>query len=322
MNRRELLSVAGVGGMMFCLPTGGDLASQLKKEAKPVKDQTPPSPFRYCLNTSTIREAKLSLPALIDLTAEAGYDGIEPWIREIDSYIASGGSMKDLRQRLVDKNLRLESAIGFPKWAVDDAGERKKGFEEAKRGMELVRQLGGDSIAAPPIGVHQADAGDLDLDAAGERYHQLLELGKSIGVTPQLEIWGASKNLSTLKEAVYVAAASGHPDASLLLDIYHLYRGGSGFDGLRLLSKRALKIIHFNDYPKTSDRKTLTDADRVYPGDGVAPFSKICKQLKSIDFEGVLSLELFNRTYWKQDPVLVAKKGLLAMKKACSESDC
>ncbi len=36
-------------------------------------------------------------------------------------------------------------------------------------------------------------------------------------------------------------------------------------------------------------------------------------------FSGVLSLELFNRTYWEQDPQLVANTGLAKMKLAWSK---
>ncbi|OYW33991.1 MAG: hypothetical protein B7Z51_00240 [Methyloversatilis sp. 12-65-5] len=43
-------------------------------------------PFRYCLNTSTIREQKLGIVAEVELAAKVGYDGIEPWIRELDDF--------------------------------------------------------------------------------------------------------------------------------------------------------------------------------------------------------------------------------------------
>ncbi len=47
------------------------------------------SPFRFCLNTSTIRCGDLSIVEKIDVTAEAGYDGIEPWVAEMDAHTGS-----------------------------------------------------------------------------------------------------------------------------------------------------------------------------------------------------------------------------------------
>ena len=54
-----------------------------------------------------------------------------------------------------------------------------------------------------------------------------------------------------------------------------------------------------NDYPADPPRETITDGSRIYPGDGVAPSA--LHDLHDIGFRGVLSLELFNRDYWKQD---------------------
>ena len=45
-------------------------------------------PFRYCLNTSTLRGHNLSLPELVDIAAGAGYESIEPWVDEIEKYAA------------------------------------------------------------------------------------------------------------------------------------------------------------------------------------------------------------------------------------------
>jgi sugar phosphate isomerase/epimerase len=68
-----------------------------------------------------------------------------------------------------------------------------------------------------------------------------------------------------------------------------------------------------NDYPDLP-RTTINDADRVYPGLGVAPVSQALKMVMESGFQGSLSLELFNRTYWQQDPKEVAKTGLEKMK--------
>ena len=107
---------------------------------------------------------------------------------------------------------------------------------------------------------------------------------------------------------------SGHPKACVLPDIYHIFKGGSDFEGLNLLSGPAIQVFHMNDYPAEPPREKMNDADRVYPGDGVAPVTKILNSLKSKGSPVALSLELFNKGYWKQDPLEVAKTGLAKMK--------
>ena len=135
-------------------------------------------------------------------------------------------------------------------------------------------------------------------------------------VVPQAEVWGFSKTLGKLSEAVMVAIESDHPKACVLADVYHLYRGGSGFNGLKLLGPATMFVCHFNDYPAQPPREQITDAQRVYPGDGVAPLKEIIRDLLAAGFTGVLSLELFNRDYWKQDALAVARTGLEKMKAA------
>ncbi len=276
--------------------------------------------IRYCLNTSTIQGQKLSLVEEVALAADTGYDGIEPWIREIEAYRDAGGNLDDLRQRIADSGLTVESAIGFANWIVDDEAARRAGLEQARRDMELVRSIGGGRIAAPPVGANRSDADQLDLFRVAERYRELLELGRDVGVVPQVEIWGPSRNLSRLGEAVFVAIESGHPDACVLPDVYHIYRGGSDFAGLQLLSGHAIHCFHVNDYPSADDRTKLNDADRVYPGDGVAPLTAILQMLRASGFQGALSLELFNRDYWQQPAADVARIGLEKMRVAVEQS--
>ena len=62
-----------------------------------------------------------------------------------------------------------------------------------------------------------------------------------------------------------------------------------------------------------------TDSDRVYSGDGGAPLKEVLRELKCIGGMKVLSLELFNKAYWAQDPLVVAKTGLQKMKSLVNE---
>jgi len=275
-------------------------------------------PFRYCFNTSTIRGQKLPLVEVIDIVSKAGYHAIEPWIDEIVHYRDGGGSLSDLRKRLQDAGLTVEDGIGFAAWIVDDPAQRAKGLEDAKRDMDMLAQIGGKHLAAPPVGA--TDITNFDLKKAAERYRALLEIGDQIGVVPMVEVWGFSKTLQTLGEAAMVAIGSDHPKACILPDIYHLYKGGSGFHGLKLLSASAVHVFHLNDYPAHPPRETITDADRVYPGDGVAPLQEVFRELKAIGYNGVLSIELFNHTYYSQDPLVVAKTALEKLKAAVKKA--
>jgi 2-keto-myo-inositol isomerase len=311
LTRRQWLGASAAAGSLSLLSPPSQIAA--------APTAAPPR-IRYCLNTSTIRGQKLSIEQEVDLAGAAGYDGIEPWIRELETYRDSGKPLADLAKRIADAGLRVESAIGFAPWIVDDDAKRQAGLEQLKRDMDLVRQIGGARIAAPPIGQQQADAAKVDLLVAAERYHAALEVGRQQGVVPQVEVWGHSKNLSRLGESAFVAIESGHPDACILPDVYHLYKGGSPFGGLGMLSGTAIHCFHFNDYPAQPPRTEINDSYRVYPGDGVAPWPTIIGLLQRIGFAGAVSLELFNKDYWSQDPQVVVETGLKKMKAVCSSA--
>ena len=232
---------------------------------------------------------------------------MEPWVNELERYAGSGQSLGDLGKRFRDAGISVESAIGFFEWIVDDPARRKKGLEAARRSMELVRQVGGKRLAAPPVGA--TDRAMPDLIRVAERYRALLELGDQLGVVPEVEVWGPSRTLGRLGEAALVAMEADHPSACILPDVYHLHRGGSALSGVKLLSPRAIHVFHFNDYPAQPAREKLTDADRVYPGDGTAPLETLLRDLAEGGFQVMLSLELFNRQYWSQDPLTVARTG-------------
>lgn len=271
-------------------------------------------PFGYCFNTSTVNGQKLTLVQEVETAGRAGYQGIEPWVREIDQYVKEGGALPELRKRIADAGLSVEDAIGFVEWAVDDDARRQRALEEAKRVMGMVREIGCKRLAAPPTGA--TNQPDLNLLRVAERYRTLAELGASLDVIPIVEHWGHSKALSHLGEAALVAIQSGHPQACVLPDVFHLYKGGSGFGGVHLLRGVAIGIIHVNDYPAEPPRDKITDAQRVYPGDGVAPLKEFFRDLRAIDYRGMLSLELFNRDYWRQDALAIAKTGLEKLRAA------
>ena len=173
-------------------------------------------------------------------------------------------------------------------------------------------QIGARRFAAPPAGA--TDFPKLDPSKAAERYLELLESGQQIGLVPELELWGFSKNLNHLGECVGIAMETGHPKACVLADVFHLYKGGSQIQGIRLVGPTSIQVLHMNDYPSDPPREKIDDSFRICPGDGAAPLAELLRLLHQTGGQKVLSLELFNRKYWSEDPLVVAKTGLAKMK--------
>jgi 2-keto-myo-inositol isomerase len=306
MNRRNLLKSTAIASFGLAKP---------EEMYKPKKKHN----FTFCLNTSTIRDQNLGLIGEMECAAKAGYNGIEIWMNTLQKYKDEGGNLADIRKRATDLNLKIADCIGFPKWIIDDKAEREKSLEQTKKEMGMLAEIGCPRVAAPPFGAHTLPQ-KIDLSAVNERFAKLQAIGDQTGVTPQLEMWGFSTNLHLLGEVLYVAAETGHKNALVLSDIYHLHKGGSNFNSLSMLNGKGIQMFHVNDYPKEPPREKITDGDRVFPGDGVAPLAQVYNELNSKNVPIILSLELFKKEYWKMDALVAAKTGLEKMKASVNKA--
>lgn len=271
--------------------------------------------FSYCLNTSTIRNDGVSVLDAIDVAADAGYDGIEPWVKEIDEWVEGGGSLSDIKDKAADRNLQIVNLIAFFEWSVPEEDEHKKGIEEALRCFEMADALDCTYVAAPPFGIRERD---VPLFPVAQRYAELVDAVADFNAKPVLEFWGVAQTLGTLGETLLVASECGRPDVVILTDVFHMYKGSGHFHGLEHIGPGRLGLMHVNDVPHSPGRDDATDADRVYPGDGLAPWKEIVASLNVIGYDGMLSLELFNPSYWEKGSVAVAEEGLAKLK-ACVE---
>ena len=117
------------------------------------------------------------------------------------------------------------------------------------------------------------------------------------------------KNVST---AWAIAAGTGTPraKATIVADVFHMMRGGGSVDDLLTIKGDRLANFHINDLPADPDPLVQRDEDRVMVGEGIADLPRVIANLRSIGYRGPLSLELFNRKLWEQDPFEVVKLGL------------
>ncbi|MBS4193496.1 sugar phosphate isomerase/epimerase family protein [Lederbergia citri] len=271
-------------------------------------------PFKISLNTSTLFPFKLNVIEQIEVAREAGFDGIELWMQDIEAFIDGGGTVQDIQTSLKEVNLELINAIAFFKWADVDEDTRKAAFEQAEKEMRLLESLGCKYIAAPPFG----DVKGTNLDEMAIYFEHLVRIGRQIGVEPILEFWGKSKKLSRLDEACYVLDKSNITNGKMLLDPFHMYIGGSDFAGLKNLKGEQIGVFHVNDYPSYPEVEGLTDQDRVFPGEGVCPTSEIAEILHGIHYDGYLSLELFIGDFKGKTAAEVADYGLRSVRNSYS----
>jgi 2-keto-myo-inositol isomerase len=296
MNRRAFLqstSTAGVG-IAALSPFGG------KK-----KYQSGASEWPICLNHSTIRPTPFE--EKIRIAAEAGYDAIEPWINELEEYEKKGGDLKALGKEIRDRGLYIPNVIGL--WNCMPAGQEawEKSLPATRNRMRMAAAVGSEHVAAIPT----PDSADFDIKWGAKCYAELMRMGRDeYGITPAFEFVGFLKGVHRLGQACACAIDANVPEACLVMDTFHLSRGGSGFEGIRHLQGSFIATFHWNDVPADPAPETQADEHRIYPGDGILPLTSVVQQLREIDYTGPLSIEMFNRKHWEQDPKVVVETAL------------
>jgi sugar phosphate isomerase/epimerase len=255
--------------------------------------------FQYCLNSSTIQPT----PILdkIRIAANVGYSAIELWHDDIDAYLATGGTLADIRKAVEDAGLSVPTSIYLKGWFETEGAEHARALEECKRRLNQAAKVGAQHIIAGP------PAGKADHELGARNYRELLELGKEFGVKPALEYLGFVEEFNCIEDALDVVARSGHSDATIVHDPFHIFRGGGSFDAVSSLSADQIAIFHFNDAPASPSREEQHDADRVMPGDGILELKALLASLRDIGYDRWLSLELFREDLWQQDPEEVAR---------------
>ena len=258
--------------------------------------------FLYCLNTSTIQPTPLL--EKVRVAGAAGYKAIEPWNDEIDAYLKQGGTLRDLEKATSDAGLKVVSVIALHSWATSEGDEHLKALDECRRRMDQAVALGSPYIVASP----PQEA--VDLERIAPRYIELMALGEQAGVMPSMEFLGFVDGVNSVAGAWAIAQAARNAKATIVADVFHMIRGGGSVDDLLKLPGHRMANFHINDVPATPDPLTQTDYDRVMVGEGIADLPRVIANLRTIGYRGPLSLELFNKELWTQDPLDVAKRGL------------
>ena len=302
MDRRAFIEKGAMAGLGAGALAGG--ASSVA-EAAPQEAwyQGGVSPWPICLDTATIRPA--SLEEKVRIADEAGYDAIEPWSGELAEYEKQGGSLSELGQEIRDRGLFVPSVIGLWGAIPTSREDFDQALDENRERMRRAAEIGAEHVQTIP-----AQEGTMDLEWAAEAYRRVLEVGlEEYGLNPAL-VFVEMFTIKKLSQAAAVALDANHPQAKIIPDVYHMYISGSGLRGLQHLRGEFFAIFQFNDAPAEPAFEDLADEHRVFPGDGILPLETVLKDLQATGFDGCVSLELYNPTYWEQDLMQVAETGL------------
>lgn len=253
------------------------------------------------LNGATIMRSSLADDA--EIAAECGFGALELWAGKVADY------ERDRPLETLGERLR---ALGVQPWCVNsieditlrDAAGRRELMDELARTCQIARAIGAPGIVVVP-GRHDHVARAAAVADAVAVLRQMSDAAGDIALA--FEFLGKPGcDVPTLDMAIEIVENVGRPNVGMVIDTFHFYAGGSALADIGQVPSDRLFVVHLNgceDLPPGE----LTDAHRLYPGEGAIPIDAILREIRRIGYDGVFSVEIFRPEYWGQDARLVAR---------------
>jgi 2-keto-myo-inositol isomerase len=245
---------------------------------------------------------KASLEEDIRNAADAGFDGVELWGAKLDKYLGSH-SASDLKALLAKARIPPLSIN-----SIEDATyspDRKSVIDRCRTWSKLCAEMGCPVIVVVPGVAPKGTSSGAIVEQSARELRELADIAAPHGVRLAFEmIGGQGRSVSEIATARRVILTAERKNLGLIVDTFHAYVGGSLVSDLRTLEHGLLDIIHIND-AEPKPKEQLTDANRLFPGDGALPLKDILGAFTG--YQGVASVEIFRPEYWGRDPASVAR---------------
>jgi 2-keto-myo-inositol isomerase len=254
---------------------------------------------------ATIKTSSLETDIIV--TAQAGYRALELWAEKIDAYLATH-ALSELSS-LFEKHHVAPTTIN----SIEFVAFRGTEFASIKRRLHELGKIA-MSIGCPTVVIVASPLPDRSTsweEIRAEYVRVLRSLSLIAGeynIKLSFEFLGFGWcSVRTPRAAFEILKAADCANIGLTLDAAHFYGGGGLLREIEQLDSDKIFAFHLNDLEDTP-KEAITDARRVFPGEGIIPLDEICERLKSIHFDGLVSIELFRPEYWAWDPLQVAMR--------------
>ena len=257
--------------------------------------------MRPALNTVTLSRTISPLDA-VQAAAKAGFPGVGLWYDRLLAFEEKEGFVEPV----ADAGLRIEELcfLGGWMWATGEAREQALAAAEAR--AEMAAAVGCELVVAC------ASGGTGDPEQATQDFRAICDIGAKYGVDMALEYIGVFEQYHDLKSGLELVRAADHPNAKLLIDIFHSFRGGTAVEDFKLPRGHEVGLVHINDVP-AGDIMQMNDSHRVLPGEGVLPLREAIGYLGDNGYDGALSVEVFSEDLWALPPAEVAMRAREAL---------
>lgn len=142
------------------------------------------------------------------------------------------------------------------------------------------------------------DGSELDVDRYGANLRRVAEAFDETDTIVSMEFMPFS-NIPTLRAGLEVVERAGHPNAGLMIDLWHLVRSGGTYEELAAVPLRLIKGVELNDAAAEQIGTGLEDTilRRRLCGEGDFDVAGFVTTLRGMGYEGPWGLEILSETY-------------------------
>ncbi|MBI5301842.1 MAG: sugar phosphate isomerase/epimerase [Chloroflexi bacterium] len=250
----------------------------------------------------------------IRIAGEAGFDVLEITATKMDAFLRTH-TLADARQMIDAAKLKTHAVNSIEKINFRDAAGRTEVLARTKQIGEWCQHLDCPWIIAVPGPAPAGMTWQATRDETATALRAMSEAVTPFGVNLAFEFLGFPWcSVQRADQAWDIVKLVNLPNVGMVIDTCHFFAGDSTLDSIKAIDARKLAVFHINDV-ESMPKDQITDANRLFPGDGVIPLANIINAVRGIGFDGVASVEIFRPEYWAREPGAVAQEAIAKSKR-------
>jgi 4-hydroxyphenylpyruvate dioxygenase len=225
----------------------------------------------------------------LEAIAAAGFKGVEIFENDLLSF---DGTPRDVRRMVADLGMEIVTFQPFRDFEGMPKDKRARALARAERKFDLMGELGCDLLLVcsniSPESVGGIDRAAADLNELGARASKR---GLRIGF--EALAWG--RHINDYRDAWEAVRRANHPAVGLVLDSFHILARNTDLKAIRAIPRDRIFLVQIADAPVLDmDALSWSRHFRNFPGQGDLPVLDFMTALQATEFDGLLSLEIFN----------------------------
>ncbi|MGL4423171.1 MAG: sugar phosphate isomerase/epimerase family protein [Gemmataceae bacterium] len=246
--------------------------------------------------------------------ADAEVPAIEVWFTKLEQHLKTNSVAATLRE-LTDRNLQLLAGAYHGGLLTSTGAAQEAAVDHFRKRLELCQAF------RIPVLLVAADATPLTAELFPQiagRLAQLAQWATAFDVRLALE-FRAESCCTNLETAAALVDAVRDPHLGLAFDLFHFVKGPSKTEDLSLLTAANLFHVQLCDVPGVP-REFMSDADRVFPGEGDFPVTPLMNHLRQIGYAAGITVEVVNPIISTAKPSQVGELALTALRRTVGRS--